>query len=39
MDVVLDPDLEMHLLQASMLAHPSTAFLLTVKMTSNAGAD
>jgi hypothetical protein len=39
MAVVLDPDFEAHLLQASILAHPSTAFRLMVKTTSKAGTD
>lgn len=39
MAVVLDPDLEKHLLQANILAHPPTAFRLMVKAASNASTD
>lgn len=39
MVVVLDPDLEKQSLQASIVAHPSTAFRLMVKVVSNADAN
>ena len=37
MIVVLDTDLAKHLGQLSIMAHPSTAFRLTVKTASNGG--